>query len=121
MAQHNQFEIDSAWQEGTITSAKGDRAHVKTNSVTKEVWVRTVVGDGNAMEWRKTNTTYEAIMAQGFQPVKPGEQPQPLQIVAPSQPVALPQPAPNGHKVKAQPLDLQSVQPLGHTKVKSKD
>lgn len=104
---HNQFEIDKAWQEGTVTSRKGDVAHMKVNSVTKEVWIKTRVGDGNFSEWRRTNTTYEATLAQGFVPVTPG-----VAAVVPTPPAEVPAPT-HGNNGGVKPLDLESVAPFG--------
>jgi len=106
---HNPFEIEAAWQEGTITSPKGDKAHVRINSITKEVFIKTRIGDGNHQEWRKTNSTYEAILSQGFQSAKPAD------ILnaenAPTQaPVTDTAGQTNGH---SSGIDYESVAPFG--------
>lgn len=102
---HNQFEIDGAWVEGTVTSRKGDVAHMKVNSVTKEVWLKTRVGDGNFSEWRRTNTTYDACLSQGFTPLIP--------VVEPVISVAVVIPTMPSHNNGSSGLDLESVAPFG--------
>lgn len=108
---HDQTEIDGAWVEGTIRSSKGDVAHVRVNSVSKEVWTKTRIGDGNSQEWRKTNSTYAAVLAQGFTPIVPGEPVPAVVEAALPAPAAVREAAGNNGGVK--PLDLESVAPFG--------
>lgn len=118
---HSKFEIDNAWTEGTLRSSKGDIAHVKVNSITKEVWIKTRIGDGNSMDWRKTNTTYESVMSQGFTPISAitdsrppeddaaGSTTPPVPILPPPAPTTAAWVAPD----KAKPIDLESALPFG--------
>jgi len=74
MASQNQFEIDNAWEEVQVTSRMGDFAHYKINAITKQVLIRTKVGDGNQQDWRGCNVSYEAVKRLRHTVVNPANQ-----------------------------------------------
>ena len=111
MAEHNQFEIDNAWELVEVTSPRGEKQAYKINRVSKQVLFRTRVGDGNQQDWRGCNVTYESIKRQNHRTIESAE----IVSAVKATPGIVDLPAPdNGRKSKAKPLDLASVAPLGH-------
>jgi len=111
MATHNQFEIDGAWSEIIVTSRYGDKAHYKINSLTKEVHLKTRLGDGNYSEWRNTNCSYDALIAQPHEKVLPGGE---------VETVEQPQESHDNGQLPST-VDLESVAPFGRKKQKAAD
>lgn len=101
MAQHNEFEIDSAWEMIEVTSNRGDKAIYRINSISKEVLMQTSLGDGNQFTWRGCNVSYEAIKKANHVPI--GNEP--------VLPAPMSQPVKHQHKPKENALDLESIAP----------
>ncbi len=109
MAEHNQFEIDNAWELVEVTSPRGEKQVYQINAVSKHVLFRTRVGDGNQQDWRGCNVTYESIKRQKHRRIESAEIASAVKATADIVPVDMQD---HGRKTKVKPLDLQSVAPF---------
>ena len=112
MAEHNQFEIDNAWELVEFTSPRAEKQVYKINSVSKHVLFRTRVGDGNQQEWRGCNVTYESIKGQNHRTIESAEIASAVKATAGIVSVDVPAHDNNARKTKVKALDLESVAPF---------